>query len=181
MLEIKSTNQELELPFSLTYGDDDTNIVLKIIITGGDLKLNNFDMFSAGNIELRTYFDAELPFEKQNNQIFLRNGIIKSSEKGYISYKPYYKVDNEQLNYLLNAIYDYNYRDYEIKLSHDADRNIEAHLSLTGNNINYLEGQPVNINVNLKTDVSQPLQTVLGEYKLFKKIYNNLYLSFTEF
>lgn len=178
-IEIKSTNQDLELPFTLTYGDNDTLIALKVIITSGNLRLNNFDMFSAGNVELRTYFDAELPFERQEKQIFLKNGIIKSTEKGYISYKPYYKVSNEQLNTLLSALYDYNYRDYEIKLSHDTQRNIIAHLSLTGNNINYLEGQPININVNFKTDVSQPLQTVLGEYKLFRKIYDNLYLSFT--
>lgn len=175
---IQGPGQKLILPFNLTVDPEHKDIALEITLTKALLELENYHIPSTGNISLKANFSGELPFIWHNQQLIIKDGKIFSTQAGNIKFLPVFSSSEKNLQTLLNATSNYDYNNFKINFNYNQNNELISSLHLNGSNKNYLDGRLVELNVNLKTDLSDSIRSLLGVYNISSEVLNNLSLSF---
>lgn len=97
---------------------------------------------------------GSIPVIFDGKRVSIKNGLLKSSGKGHLSYlvekgMGLSAVNHPSVNLLLEYLKDFYYDEVALKFNSDRDYNLSVNLSLLGRNPQVYDGRPLKLNVNL--------------------------------
>jgi hypothetical protein len=123
--------------------------------------------------------NGKLPFRFENKQLWINNGQIKASKKGYIRYQANDSVKgfaqtNAGLKIALDVLEDFHYSKLNIIIDYYPDGSLVLKNNLAGQNPNWQHGQPIDFTINIEENLLQLIKTLNFTNSLNDKISQKL-------
>ncbi|EPJ48971.1 MAG: hypothetical protein OFPI_26690 [Osedax symbiont Rs2] len=118
---------------------------------------------------------GKLPFHLDAGQLYIVDGQIKATDKGYIRYSATDSIaamakTNAGLKMALNILEDFYYEVLSIKLNYYPDGKLVLENQLAGNNPNWQQGYPIKFSINVEENLLSLLKTLQFSSDLEKKL-----------
>ena len=118
---------------------------------------------------------GKLPFRLVAGELYIVDGQIKATDKGYIRYSANDSITamadtNSGLQMALNILEDFYYEVLSIKLNYYPDGKLVLENQLAGNNPNWQQGHPIKFSINVEENLLSLLKTLQFSSDLEKKL-----------
>ncbi len=110
--------------------------------------------------------DGKIPIEIINKEIVIRDGKLTAREPGgVIKYTPTAKVaalakTNTSMNLMVNALSHFKYDVLDVNTNYKPGGDMQLQVRLQGQNPDWQDGQPINLNLNLQENIPALLRSL---------------------
>lgn len=156
-------------PFSLDLTNPGR---FQVSVIGTNLKLSKiFELTGIEGLNGNGFLSGRIPLEVSPDGIKIQQGVLDAGVTGTLAYNPaqlppFLQGKDMKAQMLREALKDFHYEELSLKLNGLIGNRQTVTLKARGRNPNFLEGHPVELNVNLNGPLANVLRSTLTPYNL---------------
>ena len=125
--------------------------------------------------------EGVIPVALAGETLVIRDARLEATAPGRLQIKSagakaLLEAGGEQATLLLEALEDFHYETLTLTLTNTASNDMEATLSILGNNPAVLDGHPFQFNINLESNVERVLAALFSAYQVSNQALRRLWL-----